>query len=150
LDSRQPSPTEARMHKNDTVTDRAEPMGTKQAAHRFEAEDVKTPPTEKMTPDQSLLYADIRMLQERMRQSRLWSAKVVREQLQGAADAGLASGDVAKGREALSKAQQKFDDDIQTRNRMFYVAGVFLGTIAVAVITALVVFAITFLDIRTL
>ena len=89
------------------------------------------------TADQLALASEIRAMWQRVLQRQLWSRGAVRELLLGAADAG--GKDVDKGRALLERAQEMFDDDVQTKNRMFYVIGVVLGVGVVALVTAGVV-----------
>jgi hypothetical protein len=83
------------------------------------------------------LVAEARAMWERVLQRELRSKAVVRELLRGAVGAGI--GDPKQGRELLDRAQRVFDEDVQTKNRMFYVLGVVLGVLLVAMITAAVV-----------
>src|SRR5262249_27612024 len=83
------------------------------------------------------LIADVRATWQRALQRDLWSKEAVRELLRGAVLAGGV--DVKEGRELFDKAVKIFEDDVQTKNRMFYVLGVFLGVVVVAVITTGVV-----------
>lgn len=83
------------------------------------------------------LIAEVRASWQRALQRNLWSKAAVRELLRGAVLAGI--GDVKQGRDLFEKATVIFDEDVQTRNRMFYVVGLVLGVLIVALVTAIVI-----------
>jgi hypothetical protein len=95
---------------------------------------ITIPPVDHPTADQLLILGDIRSLEARVVQRELWSAASVRELLQAAANAATIGGDPAKAREAFAKAEIVFQNDVQTKNRMFYLVGIAFGLIAIGVL----------------
>ena len=81
----------------------------------------------------------MRFLEQRIVQRQLWSARSVREFLQGAVNVAVA-GEPARAREALAKATDIFESDVQTKNRLFYLVGAFLGSVMLAALATGVLF----------
>jgi hypothetical protein len=104
----------------------------------FEYVPIKIPPVAHPTAAQLLILGDIRALEARVVQRRLWSSASVRELLQAAADAATTGNDPVKARQAFAEAETSFQNDVQTKNRMFYLLGVLLGLFALALIAAIV------------
>jgi hypothetical protein len=111
---------------------------------------ITIPPLEHATADQLLLLGDVRALEERVIQRRVWSAPSVRELLQAAASAGLGVGDVDKGREAFTKAEALFQADVGSKNRMFYLLGALIGIVVVAALVFGVLAVAAVMDIATI
>jgi hypothetical protein len=105
------------------------------APRTFTYTPVKLPDETGFSAEQTLLIADIRALEQKVIQRRLWSAPSVRELLQGAADATVHADALDKAREAFDKAEKVFQDDVQTKNRMFYLIGALFGTVTAGVMT---------------
>jgi hypothetical protein len=101
----------------------------------FKYTPVRVPDETGFSADQILLISYVRALEERVKQRQLWSADIVKELLQGAADATVHADDVDKARQALEKAQKAFEDDVQTKNRMIYLLGALVGTLGVGFLT---------------
>jgi hypothetical protein len=100
----------------------------------FQYTPVRLPET-RFSAEQMVLISYIRALEQRVQQRRLWSADTVKALLQGAADATVHADKLDKAREALQRAQKVFEDDIQTKNRMFYLLGALVGTLGVGFLT---------------
>src|SRR5262249_45374877 len=105
------------------------------ARRPFQYTPVRPPDGASFSAEQSLLISEILALEQRVIQRRLWSAPSVRELLQGAAETTIHADALDKARNALEKAQTIFQDDVQTKNRMFYLLGALCGTAAVGVLT---------------
>ena len=103
----------------------------------FAYEPIEVPPIENATADQILLVTDVRFLEARIIQRRLAAAPAVRPLLQGAVQVA-AAGDPVRAREALVKAVDAFQTDVQTKNRLIYLVGTLLGTVILAFVTATV------------
>jgi hypothetical protein len=101
----------------------------------FEYKPIRLPDETGFSAEQILLISYIRALEQRVKQRRLWSADTVKELLQGAADATVHADVLDKAREALRRAQKVFEDDIQTKNRMFYLLGALVGTMGLGFLT---------------
>jgi hypothetical protein len=108
-------------------------MFTRRVRPPFQYSPVEVRLPEKPSADQSLLMADIRFMERRIVQRELWSAASVRELLQGAAEAGVSGSDVVSARKAFEKAEKIFQDDVLTKNRLFYLLGPLCIAAAVAV-----------------
>lgn len=107
-------------------------------------------PAERLSADQILLLSEIKAMEERVIQRQLWSAASVRELLQGAADAAIGGNDPDKARTAFEKAKTLFENDVQTKNRLFYLLGALFGIVAIALVAWLVLAAALKLNITTL
>jgi hypothetical protein len=101
----------------------------------FEYARIQIPRTDTLSADQLLLLGEIRAMEERVIQRQLWSASSVRELLQSAADAAVAGNDPVKARTAFEKAVRMFENDVQTKNRLFYLVGAGLGIVTIAILT---------------
>jgi len=104
------------------------------AQKAFEYTPITIPPVDHPTAEQLLILGDIRSLEARVVQRELWSAASVRELLQAAANAATIGNDPAKAGEAFAKAEVVFQNDVQTKNRMFYLLGIAVGLIAIGVL----------------
>jgi hypothetical protein len=113
-------------------------------------ERIQMPGTTGLSADQILLLGDIRAMEEKVIRRRLWSARSIRELLQGAVDATVSGGDPGKGRQAFDKAEKAFQDDVQTKNRMLYLLGTLVGSIGIAAIAWLVLEAAQRLGVQNL
>jgi hypothetical protein len=111
---------------------------------------VQIPGATGLSAHQILLLGDIRAMEERIIQRRLWSARSIRELLQAAVDATVSGGDPEQARFAFDKAEKIFQDDVQTKNRMLYLLGTLLGGLAIAAIAWLVLEAAQRLGVQNL
>jgi hypothetical protein len=105
-------------------------------AKAFQYEPIQVPPSTSSgwTAAQHALIGEIKALQASVVQRRLWSAAAVRELLQGAVNTAVIGNDPSLGRSLFVKAETLFQNDVQTKNRLFYLLGMGAGLAALGVI----------------
>src|SRR5262245_39709653 len=103
-----------------------------------------------LSAEQIILISEILALEERIIQRRLWSAASVRRLLQGAADAAVLGGDLTDARALFEKAEKAVQEDVQTKNRMFYLLGTSLGVAVMAGLTGIVLVSASYMASKNL